>query len=82
VAESQESFHLGENRGRLAGWFSAGRLIARWLIARWLIAGPGSLGRCSLRSKKLPAVKTHGIGRLTDLPVGQTAFAQILKEDP
>jgi hypothetical protein len=77
VAESQESFHLGENRGRLAGWFSAGRLIARWLIA-----GPGSLGRCSLRSKKLPAVKTHGIGRLTDLPVGQTAFAQILKEDP
>jgi hypothetical protein len=35
-----------------------------------------------LRSKELPAVKTHGIGRLTNLPVGQTTFAQILKEDP
>ncbi len=77
MAESQESLHLGKRRGGVAGSFSAGRLIARWLIA-----GPGSLGRCSLRSKKLPAVETPGTGRLTDLPVGQTAFAQILKEDP
>jgi hypothetical protein len=71
VAEFQEALHLGKSRGRVAGRFSAGRLIA----------GAGSPGRRSPRSKELPAVETHGIGRLTNLPVGQTAVGQIPEKD-